>query len=44
MTHWPTLFSVALFPMFVLVYGWLTYPEEQQMLEQFGIVYRTYQR
>ena len=42
--HWPTLFSVGLFPVIVLVYTWLAYREEQQMLDQFGDVYRSYKR
>jgi protein-S-isoprenylcysteine O-methyltransferase Ste14 len=42
--HWPTLFSVALFPVIVLIYTWLSYREEKQMLAQFGDVYRAYQR
>lgn len=42
--HWPTLFSVALFPVIVLVYAWLAYREEQQVLAQFGQAYRDYQR
>ena len=42
--HWPTLFSVGLFPVIVLVYTWLARREEQQVLKQFGETYRTYQR
>ncbi|MHB1198933.1 MAG: methyltransferase family protein [Polaromonas sp.] len=42
--HWPTLFSVALFPVIVLVYGLLARREEKQVLEQFGEEYRAYQR
>ena len=42
--HWPTLFSVILFPVIVLVYTWLAYQEERQMLQQFGAQYRTYQK
>jgi len=42
--HWPTLFSVALFPVIVLVYGLLARREEKQVLEQFGDEYRAYQR
>lgn len=40
--HWPTLFSVALFPIIVLVYTLLAYREERQMLAQFGEQYRLY--
>lgn len=42
--HWPTLFSVGLFPVIVLVYVWLAYREEAQMIDRFGDVYRTYQQ
>jgi protein-S-isoprenylcysteine O-methyltransferase Ste14 len=42
--HWPTLFSVGLFPVIVLIYTWLARREEQQMLAQFGDDYRAYQR
>ncbi len=42
--HWPTLFSVALFPVIVLAYGLLARREEKQVLEQFGDEYRAYQR
>lgn len=40
--HWPTLFSVGLFPMIVLVYTWLAKREEKQMLDHFGDDYRAY--
>jgi len=42
--HWPTLFSIAFFPVIVLVYTWLARREEQQVLSQFGDAYRAYQR
>ncbi len=42
--HWPTLFSVGLFPAIVLAYGVLARKEERRVLEQFGDVYRSYQR
>jgi|SRR6056297_1766967 len=42
--HWPTLFSIGLFPVIVLVYVWLAYREEEQMIARFGDAYRTYQR
>lgn len=42
--HWPTIFSVTLFPIIVLVYTYLARKEERQMLEQFGDDYRAYQR
>jgi len=42
--HWPTLFSVALFPIIVLIYGLLARSEEKKMVAQFGEAYRAYQR
>jgi protein-S-isoprenylcysteine O-methyltransferase Ste14 len=42
--HWPTLFSVGLFPVIVLVYVWLAYREEAQMIDRFGDAYRAYRR
>lgn len=42
--HWPTPFSVALFPVVVLVYSTLARKEERQMIQQFGDEYRVYQR
>ncbi len=42
--HWPTLFSIGLFPVIVLIYVWLAYREEQQVIARFGEAYRTYQR
>lgn len=42
--HWPTLFSVGLFPVVVLVYTWLARREEKQVLARFGQAYRDYQR
>ncbi|MBI1220934.1 MAG: isoprenylcysteine carboxyl methyltransferase [Rhodobacteraceae bacterium] len=40
--HWPTLFSVVLFPLIVSIYTLLAYREERQMLSQFGEQYRVY--
>jgi len=40
--HWPTIFSVALFPIIVIAYTVLAYREEKRMLLQFGEQYRTY--
>jgi len=34
--HWPTLFSVAMFPAIVLAYVLLARREERQMIERFG--------
>ncbi|MFZ2648758.1 MAG: isoprenylcysteine carboxylmethyltransferase family protein [Burkholderiaceae bacterium] len=42
--HWPTIFSVALFPVIVLVYWLLARSEERRVLEEFGDAYRAYQR
>lgn len=42
--HWPTLFSIALFPVIVLVYVWLAKREEKQMLARFGDAYLNYQQ
>ncbi|MGC3874590.1 methyltransferase family protein [Halomonas sp. GXIMD04776] len=42
--HWPTLFSIGLFPVIVLAYVWLAHREEKQMLARFGDAYRAYQR
>jgi protein-S-isoprenylcysteine O-methyltransferase Ste14 len=42
--HWPTLFSVGLFPVIVLAYGLLARSEEKRMIRQFGEEYRAYQR
>ena len=42
--HWPTLFSVGLFPVIVLAYALLARREERRMVEQFGEEYRVYQR
>lgn len=40
--HWPTLFSVGLFPLIVLAFAWLARREERAMLNQFGEAYRAY--
>ena len=42
--HWPTLFSVALFPVIVLAYVLLARREERLMVERFGVRYRAYRR
>jgi len=42
--HWPTIFSVALFPVIVLVYWLLARREEKRVLQEFGDEYRAYQR
>jgi len=42
--HWPTLFSVAIFPVIILAYYFLSRNEEKKVLEQFGEAYRAYQK
>ena len=42
--HWPTLFSLAAFPVIVLAYVSLARPEERQMLVRYGKVYAEYRR
>lgn len=42
--HWPTIVSVAAFPVIVLAYTMLARREERQMVEQFGDEYIAYRR
>lgn len=42
--HWPTIVSVAAFPIIVFAYTMLARKEERQMLKKFGDEYREYQR
>lgn len=42
--HWPTVFSVTVFPAIVLAYVLLAKREERRVIEQFGDEYRAYQR
>ena len=42
--HWPTIFSLAAFPIIVVAYILLAQKEERQMIEKFGDDYRQYQR
>lgn len=42
--HWPTIFSIVLFPVIVLAYTMLARSEERKMLTQFGETYEVYQR
>lgn len=42
--HWPTLFSVGLFPFIVLAYTLLARREERKVIEQFGEEYLEYKR
>ncbi len=41
--HWPTLFSVAIFPLIVIAYTYLARSEERKVIAQFGDEYREYQ-
>jgi protein-S-isoprenylcysteine O-methyltransferase Ste14 len=40
--HWPTMVSVAAFPIIIVAYTLLAKKEERQMLEKFGDEYREY--
>lgn len=42
--HWPTIFSVTLFPIIVLVYFLLARSEERKVVEQFGEEYLAYRK
>ena len=42
--HWPTLFSVGLFPLIVFAYYRLARREERRLIEEFGEAYRSYRR
>jgi protein-S-isoprenylcysteine O-methyltransferase Ste14 len=42
--HWPTIISVAAFPVIVTAYTLLALKEERQMLKTFGEAYRAYRR
>ena len=42
--HWPTIVSLAAFPVIVVAYTLLARKEERQMLDKFGDAYREYQR
>jgi protein-S-isoprenylcysteine O-methyltransferase Ste14 len=42
--HWPTIFSVALFPVIVLAYYLLARSEERKVEEEFGEEYREYRK
>jgi protein-S-isoprenylcysteine O-methyltransferase Ste14 len=41
--HWPTLFSIVIFPVIVIAYYYLARSEEQKVIAQFGDAYREYQ-
>jgi protein-S-isoprenylcysteine O-methyltransferase Ste14 len=40
--HWPTFFSVGLFPIIVLAYTLVAFKEEQKMIDYFGDAYLEY--
>ncbi len=40
--HWPTVFSVVLFPIIVVAYYLLARSEERKVEEKFGDAYRVY--
>lgn len=42
--HWPTIFSVALFPVIVVAYVLLARREEKNVIEQFGAEYLEYKQ
>lgn len=42
--HWPTLFSVALFPVIVFIYYRLSLREERKVLAEFGEKYSAYKK
>ena len=42
--HWPTVFSVTLFPIIVLAYIRLAHREERDMIGKFGDRYEQYRR
>jgi protein-S-isoprenylcysteine O-methyltransferase Ste14 len=42
--HWPTIFSVALFPVIVVAYYLLARSEERKVEEEFGDAYRVYRK
>lgn len=42
--HWPTLITVALFPLIVLAYVLLARKEEQDMAHRFGAAYEAYRK
>lgn len=42
--HWPTIFSVGLFPFIILAYVLLARREEREMIARHGDLYRDYQR
>ena len=42
--HWPTIFSITVFPLIVVAYVLLSRREERQVLAEYGEAYRRYQQ
>ncbi len=42
--HWPTIFSVAIFPLIVIAYTYLSLNEERKVIAQFGDDYLEYKQ
>ncbi len=42
--HWPTIFSVTLFPIIIVAYTLLAYREEKDMMTKFSSQYDSYRR
>jgi methanethiol S-methyltransferase len=42
LVQWPTLVTLAMYPVLVFMYARLAKREEAEMLEQFGDAYRSY--
>ncbi len=40
--HWPSVFTLLLWPLLISAYVWLAKKEEQQALEEFGTAYEEY--
>jgi protein-S-isoprenylcysteine O-methyltransferase Ste14 len=40
--QWPTILTIAMFPVLVVMYGYLAKREEEDMVAQFGQQYRDY--
>lgn len=40
--HWPTLFSVGMFPVIVVTFTWFARKEERDMVDRFGSDYHSY--